>query len=60
MFKLAIVGTVAAFAYAQSHPISEEKVKKIKEKTTSWEPMDPETNPLRNKSIDELIALVGT
>ena len=59
MFKFIIVGTVAAFAAAKKHPIRHELVNELKGKV-SWEVHDPETNPLRNHSREELLNLVGT
>lgn len=38
MFKIIILGTIAAIAASQSHPINEDIVKEIKEKATSWYP----------------------
>lgn len=37
MFKLIIVGTVAAYVAAEMvHPVNKEIVEKIKEKTSKW------------------------
>jgi|LauGreDrversion4_2_1035121.scaffolds.fasta_scaffold531200_1 cathepsin B len=59
MFKFVIAGTVAAFAAAKKHPIRSELVNELKGKV-SWEVHEPETNPLRNMSREELLNLVGT
>ena len=59
MFKFVIAGTVAAFAAAKKHPIRHEFVNELKG-AVSWEVHDPETNPLRNMSREELLNLVGT
>ena len=59
MFKFVIAGTVAAFTAAKKHPIRHELVNELRA-TVSWEVHDPETNPLRNMSREELLNLVGT
>ncbi len=60
MFKLVIVGTIAALAAAQSHPVNENIVNDIKQKTSLWQPMNPSENPLANKSMNEIFGLLGT
>lgn len=64
MQKLVIVGTVVALAAAHSfhkaHPIRHEMVNEIRQKTSTWEAHDPETNPFAGKTREELLALVGT
>ena len=59
MFKFVIAGTVTAFAAAKKHPIRHELVNELKGQV-SWEVHEPETNPLRNMSREELLNLVGT
>jgi C1A family cysteine protease len=59
MFKFVIAGTVAAFASAKKHPIRHELVSELKS-SVSWEVHEPETNPLRHMSREELLNLVGT
>lgn len=60
MLKLAVIGTLAASALAQIHPVNYDIVNEIKEKTDRWTPADPEHNPLASKSFDEIMALMGT
>ena len=60
MFKLAIAGTIVASALAQGHPINEDLINEIKEKTQKWIPADPATNPLANKSMSQIMGLLGT
>jgi hypothetical protein len=61
MFKLAVVGTVAALATATKvHPINEDIVKEIKAKATTWTAHEVSENPLRHRSHDELLTLLGT
>jgi hypothetical protein len=60
MFKLAVAGTIVATALAQVHPVNEDLVNEIKEKTDRWEPLEPELNPLSNKSMTEIMGLLGT
>ena len=59
MFKFVIAGTVAAFASAKRHPIRDDLVKELKG-TVSWEVHEPETNPLRNFTREQLLNLVST
>jgi len=59
MFKLVVVGTIAAFA-AAIHPIRDEIVNAVRHRTQHWEAHDVETNPLNNKSVEELLGLCGT
>ena len=59
MFKLAIVGTVAAVAAASSHPVNEDIVNYIKEKATTWVPHEVNENPLANLSTAEVFGLLG-
>src|SRR5687767_2973728 len=60
MFKLAVVGTVAAVASATNHPINADVVNQIKEKATSWVPFEAHENPLANLSVGEIFGLLGT
>ena len=59
MFKLAIVGTVAAYVAAKSHPINEDIVKVIKAKATTWTAHEVAENPLRHHSAESLQGLLG-
>jgi cathepsin B len=60
MFKFVVAGTVAAFASAKRHPISQEMVAELKQNNVSWEVHTPETNPLAKMTYEELMNLVGT
>jgi hypothetical protein len=61
MFKLVIVGTIAAFAAATiNHPVNKEIVEDIKQKTSQWVPMEPEENPLAQYSTNHILGLLGT
>ena len=61
MLRLIVIGTVAAFTAAtNSHPVNEDIVNEIKEKATTWEPMEVEENPLSAKSIEEIGGLFGS
>jgi cathepsin B len=57
MFKLTVVGTVAALAAAT--PINHEMVKSIRA-TATWEAHDVEANPLKDYSHDDLLKMLGT
>src|SRR5258708_844537 len=59
MFKLAVVGTVAAVASATSHPVNQDIVNYIKEKATTWVPHEVHENPLANLSTAEVFGLLG-
>jgi len=62
MFKLTIVGTIVALAAAhsshKSSPINHEMIAQIRERA-SWTAHEPETNPLRNYSREQLLTLVS-
>jgi cathepsin B len=65
MLKLTLVGFVAVVATAMptSHkgsPINHDMVNTIKASTTAWVAHTPETNPLANKSREELLEMIGT
>ena len=60
MFKLVVVGTIAALTFAKEHPINKDIVNEIRQKATTWEAHDVETNPLANYSIEQLKGLLGT
>jgi hypothetical protein len=60
MFKLVVAGTIAVLATAQNHPVNEDIIQEIKEKTSRWEPIQADSNPLANKSMDEIMGLLGT
>lgn len=59
MFKLVVVGTVAALASA-FHPINKDIVDEIKQKATTWVPHEVEENPLANKTLSEIMGMLGT
>lgn len=59
--KLVIVGTVMTAASAlTSHPVNSQIVNAVRTRTSQWIAHDPETNPLRNYSIEKLRGLLGT
>ncbi len=65
MFKLVVIGFVMALAAAtpitqRAHPINSEMVSAIRAKASTWEAHDPETNPLREYTREQLLELVGT
>ena len=59
MFKFVVAGTVATAAMAL-HPVSEEIVSAIRERTQMWEAHDVEENPFKNMTVEELMGLMGT
>ena len=59
MQKLAIVGTIVAVA-AASHPINQDMVNTIRAKTTLWQPVDTEANPLAKYTHEQLLGMLGT
>lgn len=60
MFKLAVIGTVAASALGMTHPVNPDLVNDIKNKADSWTPFEPEHNPLKELNIAEIKGLLGT
>jgi len=59
MLKLTIIGCVVAMA-AASHPINADMVKTIKAKTSLWQPIETEANPLSKYTHEQLLAMLGT
>ena len=60
MLKLFILGTVTLFARAQEdHPITAEKIERIKSEPKTWTPYELEENPFRNLSREEIIGMLG-
>ena len=60
MFKLAVVGTVAALASAKKfHPITEDVVREVKAKATTWTAHEVLENPLRYHTVESLMGLLG-
>jgi cathepsin B len=49
-----------AAAAAHIHPVNEKIIAEIKERATSWEPMDIEENPLHHMTYDQVKGLLGT
>jgi cathepsin B len=60
MFKLVVVGIIAAVASANSHPVNNEIVNAVRTRTNQWVTYDVEQNPLRNYSAAQLRGLLGT
>ena len=59
MFKYVVAGTVAT-AVSALHPVSEEMIKAIQEQKPAWSTMDISENPLNNKTVEELMGLMGS
>jgi cathepsin B len=57
--KYVVAGTVAT-AVSALHPISEEMIKAIQERQPSWKTMDINENPLKDKTVEELMGLMGS
>lgn len=60
MLKLVVVGTILSFALAHKHPISEEVVREIKKRASTWVPLEVEENPLANLTMEQIQGLLGT
>lgn len=58
MFKLIIVGTISAFAYAE-RILTSGMVETVKSRTNLWTPYEPEENPFLHHSYDEMRAMLG-
>jgi cathepsin B len=54
------VGLVLAITNAHIHPVNEEIIQQIKERATTWYPMEMEENPLHHMTIDQVKGLLGT
>ncbi len=59
MFKLVVVGSVAAFASAE-RILTSGMVETVKSNTSLWTPYEPEENPFLHHSIDEMVGMLGT
>lgn len=59
MFKLVVAGTIVSMA-AASHPINADMVKTIKAKTSLWQPIDTDANPLNQYTHEQLLSMLGT
>ena len=59
MFKLIVVGSISAFAYAE-RILTSGMVETVKSSTGLWTPYEPEENPFLHHSIDEMKAMLGT
>jgi cathepsin B len=60
MYKLVLVGTIVAFANAHIHPVNEDIIEIIKQKATTWKPMEMLDNPLHHMTLDQVKGLLGT
>jgi len=60
MFKLAVVGTVAAVAAASNHPVNKDVVEHIKKHADTWTPFEAHENPLANLTVEEVFGLLGS
>lgn len=60
MFKLAVLGSVAALATAHYHPVNEDLVNEIKAKADTWVPLEVHENPLSNFSSEHVFGLLGS
>jgi len=62
MLKLVVVGMVATIAFASEfiHPVNQDLVNEIKEKATTWSPMEVHENPLRHMDKKKMMGLLGT
>lgn len=58
MQKLVIIGTIAAAAAAM-HPVNQEIVDRIKSSASTWEPYEPNENPLKDFTTEQIDALFG-
>ena len=58
--KFVIIALLVAFAVAEMHPVNHQIVAEIKEKATTWVPMEPEENPFAYMPIEQIKAMMGT
>ena len=59
MYKLVIIGTVAVVA-AASHPVNQDLVHQIKTKTSAWRVHEVHENPLKDWTMEDIKARLGT
>ena len=59
MYKVVVAGAIATAAQAL-HPISQEIVDAIRERTSTWTTHEPSENPLKDFSPEQLMGLCGT
>ena len=61
MLKIVVLGSVLSVALADLvHPVNEDIVREIRQKATTWTPMDPAKNPLSKLSAEEVYGLSGS
>lgn len=60
MLKFVILGTIASYATAALHPVNKEIIEDIKNKATTWTPMEHEENPLTSYTPEQIKSLLGT
>lgn len=56
---LLIFLVVLVYCKQNDHPINEDAVNEIKQKTDSWEAHNPDENPLKDYSHEELHYMLG-
>lgn len=56
---LLVFFVVLALSKQNDHPINEDAVNDIKQKTIAWEPHNPDENPLKDYSHEELHYMLG-
>ena len=59
MYKLVLIGTILASAFALRHPVNEDMVAEIKKYAKSWTPMEVSENPLSKYTVDEVYGMLG-
>jgi len=52
--KLLLLGAAVTFVAAHNHPINQEIIDEIREKTSAWIPHSIEENPFSSKSHEEI------
>lgn len=61
MRKLVIIALATTLAVGENdHPINDDLVNEIKEKTNKWKPYEAHENPLKDYDYDEIFGLLGT
>lgn len=58
--KFIVVALLVALACAEMHPVNHELVAEIKEKATTWYPMEVEENPFSYMPLEQIKAMMGT
>lgn len=58
--KIIVVALLVALACAEMHPVNHDLVSEIKQKASTWYPMEVEENPFSFMPLEQIKAMMGT